>query len=797
MASSNDVTTTSPAVDRENDQGARSFRDGPALEGIRVIDFGQFLAGPLLTMMLSDLGAEVIRVDPPGGPRWDHDVNAMLQRGKRSIVLDLKDAADLETARRLVESADVVVEGFRPHVLNRLGLGHKESITSNPRLIYVSLPGFAHDDPRAEIPAWEGVLNAAVGVYEVLPGFDRPTFNALPVASSYGAMVAAHSVMAALIARERDGRGQWVEVPLFDSAFEAIGQRGQYIATAESIPYRPTRQMPPPLGHYRCADDRWLHLCLIQDRHLQWFGEHFMPKEWIDDGMTNGDRLWNDAELMVRARARFSELFRTRTALEWECAINETSGAPSALCATSEQWLRDDSHARAIGAVVDVDDPVLGRVAQAGHPVQLSETPPRVQFARRRLDEDREHIAAGLPAHHQAPPPDSSPRLSQALAGVRVVDLTQVLAGPTSTRVLAEYGADVIKVQSAADNQMRYHFYGNSGKRAIILDLKHDDGREVLYRMAEDVDVFVENYAKGVAERLGVGEDEIRRRSPAVVYASISAYGRSGYRGGWRGREELGQAITGMQVRWGGYGYDDEPLQGPMTFTDSGSGLFGAFAILVGLFHRARTGVGQRVESSLAHAATFEQIPFMVAYEGRQWQEPNGLDAIGWQPLDRLYQASDGWLYLAAIGVGDREKLTAITGFEDLDFDSEKTLEEQLVDRFQRDTARSWAERLQQKGIAAHNVLSVEEVMEDELSKSRGLSTLREHEGIGVIRNPGPSSRLSATPARLTSPAPRPGLQSRAVLNGLGLSHRADDLIARGVVRESLPDSVELFGRPR
>ena len=767
-------------------------------DGVRVIDFGQYLAGPLLTTMLSDLGAEVIRVDPPGGPRWDHDVNAMLQRGKRSIVLDLKDAADLELGRRLIDSADVVVEGFRPNVLARLGLGPHESIASNPRLIYVSLPGFAHDDPRAEIPAWEGVLNAAAGMYEAVPGFDRPTFNALPVASSYGAMVAAHSVMAALIAREHDGRGQWVEVALFDSAFEAIGQRGQHTAVAESIPYRPTRQMPPPIGHYRCADDRWLHLCLIQDRHLQWFGQHFMPPEWIDDGMTDGDRLWSDPDLMERARARFAELFRTRTALEWEREINETSGAPSALCATSEQWLRDDSHARAIGAVVEVDDPMLGRVAQAGHPVQLRETPPRVQFPRHRLDEDREQILSGLTAKHPPPQADSpAVRRSQALAGIRVVDLTQVLAGPTSTRVLAEYGAEVIKVQSAADNQLRYHFYGNSGKRTIILDLKDDDGRELLYRMAEDVDVFVENYAEGVAERLGVGEDDIRRRSPAVVYASISAYGRSGYRGGWRGREELGQAITGMQLRWGGYGHDDEPLQGPMTFTDSGSGLYGAFAILVGLFHRLRTGVGQRVESSLAHAATFEQIPFMVAYEGRQWQEPNGLDAIGWHPLDRLYPASDGWLYLAAKGAGDCEKLATIAGLDDLDFGSETTIESQLSERFENDTAQRWADRLQEKGIAAHTVLTVEQVMEDPVVKARGLSAEREHEGVGLIRNPGPSGRLSATPARLTSPAPRPGLQSRSVLDGLGLSGRADDLIARGVVRESLPDSVDLFGRPR
>src|SRR5579885_1580181 len=113
-----------------------------ALAGIRVIDFGQYLAGPLLAMMLADNGADVIRVDPPGGPRWQNDANAILQRGKRSIVLDLKQPEELETARKLVEGADVLIENFRPGVMDRLGLGREALTAANPRLVYCSLPGF-------------------------------------------------------------------------------------------------------------------------------------------------------------------------------------------------------------------------------------------------------------------------------------------------------------------------------------------------------------------------------------------------------------------------------------------------------------------------------------------------------------------------------------------------------------------------------------------------------------------------------------------------------------------------------
>ena len=136
-----------------------------ALEHLRVIDFGQYIAGPLLGMLLADQGADVVRVDPPGGPLWDTPANATWNRGKRSIALDLKGEGDRKVARRLVEGADVVIENFRPGVMERLGLGPREMTEANPRLVYCSVPGFASDDPRAGMPAWEGVVAAAAASF--------------------------------------------------------------------------------------------------------------------------------------------------------------------------------------------------------------------------------------------------------------------------------------------------------------------------------------------------------------------------------------------------------------------------------------------------------------------------------------------------------------------------------------------------------------------------------------------------------------------------------------------------------
>ena len=154
------------------------------LEGVRVIDFGQYIAGPMASMLLGDQGADVIRVDPPGGPRWNTPANATLNRNKRSIVLDLKQDAGRETARRLIAGADVVVENFRPGVMQRLGLGAAEMTGAHPQLIYCSLPGFGSEDPRAQVRAWEGVIGAATGAYRATHASKgRPVYTVIPYLS--------------------------------------------------------------------------------------------------------------------------------------------------------------------------------------------------------------------------------------------------------------------------------------------------------------------------------------------------------------------------------------------------------------------------------------------------------------------------------------------------------------------------------------------------------------------------------------------------------------------------------------
>jgi crotonobetainyl-CoA:carnitine CoA-transferase CaiB-like acyl-CoA transferase len=777
-----------------------------ALSGLRVVDFSQFIAGPLAALQFADLGADVIRVDRPGGPRWRDPANALLQRGKRSIVLDLTATEDIEIARSLLDAADVVFESWRPGVADKLGVGPGESLARNPGLVYCSIPGFASSDPRAALPGWEGVVTAAAGLYPQRAGGEpgEPRFTALPMASSFAAIQACHAVLAALIGRERTGAGQHVEVALFDAAFELLGGGAQRVGDTPPMPQGIAAPATmPQIGHYRCQDGRWVQLCLVQPRHLEWFVRTFLP-DHVEDGWTDAGRVVADEALRDAMRAELTELMATRPALEWERLINESSGAPTGLCQTTEDWLRRDEHARDSGAVVEVpDDPELGLTVQAGHPIALSVTPPRVAGPRHALDADREQILAELrqlPARPRSGPgrpgaaADPAP-VRLPLAGIKVVDISQVLAGPTSARILADYGADVVKINSPQDRQHFQHMYTNSGKKSILLDLKLPEGTDVFWRLLDGADVLVENFTRGVAERMGIGERDVRARRPDIVYSRVSAFGHEGYRGGYRGREELGQAVTGLQMRWFGR---ETPRMVFYALNDYGAGNWSAFATLVALYYRARNGRGQATHSSLAHAATFHQAPFMVWFEGRVWDEPSGEDAPGWGPLDRLYRASDRWFYLAAHGDRDRAAVLSVTGLPGLDLDADSAMvAAALASAFSGRPAQEWVRELNDLGVGASVVLNQEEVMDSELARARGLSLLRSLPGGEPIRTIGPAGRLSLTPVS-PSPVPGPpGSDAAAVLASIGLADALDELVGKSVILPQLPPDADFIGRFR
>jgi len=750
------------------------------LEHIRVIDFGHYIAGPLTGMLLADQGADIIKVDPPGGPRWDTPANATWNRGKRSILLDLKNTNDLNTAKELIQSADVVIENFRPGVMDRLGIGPEAMTEANPQLIYCSIPGFASDDLRRSMPAYEGIIGAASATYRPsddpkATDLERPIYTALPIASAYGAFQSSIAITMALNAREKGNIGQRIEVPLFDSMFQSIGRFGVRVHSAQ--PAQPKLQDLWG-GIYLCKDNEWVRFGGPGNQNFRKFVELAGITSWDSEGLTDFDKSISDKEFALLAKSRIDDLFLTRTAQEWEDLIAE-AGSEGAVCRTSEEWF-NHAHAKEAQMAVEVNDPVFGKMLQPGINVRMSETPGHIRSPAPLPDQHKAKILEELKVADNRKTPPVDQMMGKALEGVKVLDLCIILAGPTMGRTLSEYGANVIKIDNPQrGSTIARHNDINRGKRSLLLDLKTAEGREIFLKMLEDTDVVAQNYRAGSLQKLGLGYEDLKKHKPDLIYASLNAYGHIGPWAGRPGHEGFAQATAGMTRRFGG---DGKPASQPNPINDYGTGFMGAYGVALALLHRQRTGQGQHIDAALAYTAMTLQSPFMQMYEGKEWNETSGQDSLGTSPLRRAYQASDGWFFLGASEF-DLEKMAHIRGLSDIQNLDFEALAPSLEERFLSNTVSSWVNELTDIGIGAQRVMNrVRDLMIDPWAISHGLSITREHDDIGITTTCGPSPRLSRTPVQPGRPAPKPGSDAQSILNDHDMGDNLQKLIDTGII---------------
>jgi crotonobetainyl-CoA:carnitine CoA-transferase CaiB-like acyl-CoA transferase len=759
-----------------------------ALAGLRVVDFGQYIAAPLAAVMLADQGADVIHVDPPGGPRWQSAADAFYNRGKRRITLDLKRRTGRQTAQALIDRADVVLENFRPGVIDRLGVGPDEMMARNPGLIYCSTPGFAADDPRAGLPGWEGVVATATGTYrsptdvldqryagELSVDPSRPAYTPLPLASNFAAFHAATAIAIALVARNRMGRGQRIEVPLFDAMFELFGYYCIWVDGKDA----PREHGSWGGGPYECADGRWVYLASGNFRFIKGATDAGgFTDRMRAEGLIDPARLLVDTALEQKLRARLKEMFLTRPSTEWEETVNR-NGAPLSIIRTPAEWIAHP-HARASQTVVRLDDPELGPTWMPGLANWLTESPPRVAGPRHRPDEDRGSILAeaGAPLVLRAFP-SPEPALPFPLHGISVLDLTQVVAGPTTGRILADYGADVVKINNPDRPDVPQHLHANRGKRSLLLDIQSKAGMDAFWRLVERSDIVMQNFPLGTAERYGIGYEQVMARRPDVLYYSVSAYGYHGPRGGHRGYETMAQSTTGIIERFSG---DGPPIRQPYLLDDYGTGVIGAFSIALGIYHKQLTGRAQHMQNSLAQCATYHQGPFLQAYEGKVWDEPRGPLSLGEGPLFRLYKASDGWFFLASVP-GDRSDLSKVKELDGVLALPGDKLEQGLEQCFASAPRAVWVKRLQEAGVGAHAGVTAMELMSDPWVIAHELSVTQPTPGVGYVTMPGRSARLSRTPMGVAGPSHVEGSDGLAVLQEIGMGDRGDQMLKDGDLR--------------
>ncbi|TDD29536.1 CoA transferase [Kribbella turkmenica] len=378
---------------------------GPAgaLHGLRVLDLTQVMAGPFCTMLLADLGADVIKIENPrAGDQtrrsWGYAVHGedsraflALNRNKRSVCLDLKEPAGLAAFLRLTETADVVVENFRPGVTKRLGVDYEALAARNPRLIYASVSGFGQTGPYAERPGYDLIAQAMSGVMSITGTPDgTPVKCGLPVGDLGAGMFCALGIVSAVHARERTGEGQYVETSLFEAALA--------MSVWESTEYWATGNVPQPLGSanrmsapYQAlrTKDGYLTLGANNERLWQRLCAALERTDLLTDPrfVTNSDRMAYRDELAAELEGRLA----TATTDEWVTLLLD-AGVPAGPIRDYRYVLDEDPHVRARGMVQEVEHPVEGKVRVLGSPVRMSGTPARIRRHPPLLGEHTEEV---------------------------------------------------------------------------------------------------------------------------------------------------------------------------------------------------------------------------------------------------------------------------------------------------------------------------------------------------------------------------------------------------------------------
>ena len=353
-----------------------------ALDGLRVLDLTQVMAGPFCSMLLCDMGADVIKVEPPagdstrrmpGGVGTDSPSFNAVNRGKRGIVVDLKRPTGREAVQRLAAVSDVLVENYRPGVLERFGLDYANLAERYPRLVYASISGYGQTGPSAGKGGFDLVAQGVSGLMSVTGEAGRPPVKAgIPVTDLGAALFAVAGILSALLARARTGRGQLVDTSLVDAGVAlSVWEATQYFS-GRGVPERlgSAHRMNAPYQALRCADGH-VTIGAANDRTFRRLCEALGHPEWADDPEYRDDthRIRNREALAARIEA----VLETRPRSHWLESL-DARGVP---CGPINDYaeVMADPHVRARELVVETDHPTLGRIPTLGTPIKLSETP--------------------------------------------------------------------------------------------------------------------------------------------------------------------------------------------------------------------------------------------------------------------------------------------------------------------------------------------------------------------------------------------------------------------------------------
>jgi CoA:oxalate CoA-transferase len=368
-----------------------------ALAGFRVLDFGHYIPGPYAAMLLAEQGAEVIKIEPPGGdPLRSEKGFVVLNRSKKGMVIDLKKDEGKKIARDLIRKADVVIENFKPGKADQLGIGYETVKALNPGTVFCSISGYGQSGPYRDRSGWDPIVSSTATVYveQGGAGIAPPVFLVLPLASYYSAFMAAYSITIALIAREKTGLGQQVDISLLNTIMAAECGGLVNFAERERVPRSYQQGGSPVYRLYQGKDGQWFFLALGNLAFLAKFAIAMGHEEWLMDERFEGAPFMILPPINEELIEMFEKIFAEKTRDEW-LEFLQAEDIPCGSALPVETFL-NDPQVMANNMVTEIAQPGLGPVRQMGVPVRLSRAPGSIKGPSPRQGEHTEEILAGL-----------------------------------------------------------------------------------------------------------------------------------------------------------------------------------------------------------------------------------------------------------------------------------------------------------------------------------------------------------------------------------------------------------------
>jgi len=808
-----------------------------ALHDIIVMDLSQGLSGPICSMLLGDLGARVIKIEPVGGD-WARELEPSqgnesavfmaLNRNKESLAVDVLTPEGREVVQRLARLADVVICDQTAKQAERAGYDYADLSALNPRLIYGLLTPFGEQGPWADHPASELVVQAASGYPRYLGTYgEAPVRIGADVASTMGGVFLLQGLLAALWYRQRYGSGQGVAVSQLGALFaiKTIQITAQYNPDAWEGYHC--------WGPYDAPDTGWQ----TKDRPLVFsFGEftgggpdkqsqwpafcHALGLEALlddpncDQDGKNSTGLGADA---AAYRAIYEAAFQNKTAAELVALIRGLEGA--AYPYHTHKTLLADEQTRAMQLLQCTpagdycaikmpwnfsDMPAVRLVA----PPTLGNATGKVLAELGYDTEQRTHlyhagIVAGtdmgtsdaiaplsipVDASLVSEPAVSAPASIQyrggPLDGIRVMDISGMGVGPVTGRFLAELGAEVIKVEPphgdlaltvppTQGGTSVLYLAANLCKRGIFLNLKDPHDLDRAYRLAEQSDVFIENFRVGVVDRLGLGYEALAARNPRLIYCSLSGFGPHGPLAKLPSIDTYIQAFSGFASLNGAPGSRGESLRN-IGFIDLSTSAITVPAILAALIYREHIGRGQLIVASMLEAASTLQTSRIAEYLATGECAPPHGSGMPYSMPDQAFAVRDGYLAVSARTQTEWEALCRALERQDLLHDPRyqtladrlthrKALVAQLADTLRVYPSAWWIKRLTQAGVPCGGFHAYNDMSQHAQVQSNGLMTELPTSHWGTLRVAGLPWMFSLTPG-VQHPGPLPGGDTVEVL---------------------------------